>query len=88
MVSSALALVLAAPLGVAIGLYLSMMAPPRIRAIVGPLVEMLAAVPSIIYGFWGLVVLVPFVNHLEPGLHDALGFIPLFGRPPRSASAC
>jgi phosphate transport system permease protein len=78
-VSSTIALVLATPLGIAIGLYLSMMAPARVRAIVGPLVEMLAAVPSIIYGFWGLVVLVPFVDHLEPGLHNALGFIPLFG---------
>ena len=46
-----------------------------------PLVEMLAAVPSIIYGFWGLVVLVPFIDGLEPGLHSALGFIPLFGQP-------
>ena len=78
-VSSLIALVLATPLGIAIGLYLSMMAPARVRAVVGPLVEMLAAVPSIIYGFWGLVVLVPFINGLEPGLHSALGFIPLFG---------
>jgi phosphate transport system permease protein len=80
-VTSLIALVLATPLGIAIGLYLSMMAPPRVRGVVGPLVEMLAAVPSIIYGFWGLVVLVPFVDHLEPGLHSALGFIPLFGTP-------
>jgi phosphate transport system permease protein len=80
-VSSLMAVVLATPLGIAIGLYLSMMAPPRVRAVVGPLVEMLAAVPSIVYGFWGLVVLVPFVQHLEPGLHGALGFIPLFGHP-------
>jgi len=78
-VTSLLALVLATPLGIGIGLYLSMMAPTRVRAVVGPLVEMLAAVPSIIYGFWGLVVLVPFINHLEPGLHSVLGFIPLFG---------
>jgi phosphate transport system permease protein len=74
-----MAIVLATPLGIAIGLYLSMIAPARLRAVVGPLVEMLAAVPSIIYGFWGLVVLVPFVDKLEPGLHSALGFIPLFG---------
>jgi phosphate transport system permease protein len=80
-VSSGIALVLATPLGIAIGVYLSMMAPPRVRALVGPLVEMLAAVPSIIYGFWGLVVLVPFVDHLEPGLHKVLGFLPLFGPP-------
>ena len=64
------------------------MAPPRVRAVVGPLVELLAAVPSIIYGFWGLVVLVPFIDGLEPGLHSALGFIPLFGRRRRSGSAC
>ena len=80
-VTSAIAVVLATPLGIAIGLYLSMMAPGRVRAIVGPLVEMLAAVPSIIYGFWGLVVLVPFINSLEPGLHGALGFMPIFGQP-------
>jgi phosphate transport system permease protein len=80
-VSSGIALVLATPLGIAIGLYLSLMAPRRVSALVGPLVEMLAAVPSIIYGFWGLVVLVPFVERLEPGLHSALGFIPVFGRP-------
>jgi len=79
LVTSLMAIVLATPLGIAIGLYLSMMAPARVRAVVGPLVEMLAAVPSIIYGFWGLVVLVPFVDKLEPGLHSALGFIPLFG---------
>lgn len=78
-VSSLMALALAAPLGIAIGLFLAMMAPPQVRATVGPLVEMLAAVPSIIYGFWGLVVLAPFVTHLEPGLHSVLGFIPLFG---------
>jgi len=79
LVTSLIAIILATPLGIAIGLYLSLIAPPRVRAFVGPLVEMLAAVPSIIYGFWGLVVLVPFVDKLEPGLHSALGFIPLFG---------
>ena len=78
-VSSLIAVVLATPLGIAIALYLSMMAPGRVRAVVGPLVELLAAVPSIIYGFWGLVVLVPFIDSLEPGLHSALGFIPVFG---------
>ena len=81
LVSSFFALALATPLGVAIGLYLSMMAPPRVRATVGPLVEMLAAVPSMIFGFWGIVVLAPFVLSIEPGLHSVLGFIPLFGQP-------
>jgi phosphate transport system permease protein len=80
-VSSAMALVIGAPLGIAIAIYLSMIAPRRVSAIVGPLVEMLAAVPSIIYGFWGVIVLAPFIQRIEPGLHSALGFIPLFGSP-------
>ena len=58
-----------------------MIAPPRVRAVVGPIVEMLAAVPSIIFGFWGIFILVPFIVHLEPGLNSVLGFIPLFGKP-------
>jgi phosphate transport system permease protein len=81
-VSAVFALALATPLGVAIGLYLAMMAPPRVRAVVGPLVEMLAAIPSVILGFWGFIVFAPFVaKHVEPALHSLLGFIPLFGAP-------
>jgi phosphate transport system permease protein len=80
-VSSLMALLIATPLGIAIAVYLSMIAPRRVSAVIGPLVEMLAAVPSIIYGFWGLVVLAPFIQKIEPGLHSALGFIPLFGAP-------
>jgi phosphate transport system permease protein len=81
-VSSLFALLLAAPLGIAIAIYLSMIAKPMVRAIVSPLVEMLAAVPSIIMGLWGFLVLAPFVQKdIEPGLHSALGFIPVFGVP-------
>jgi phosphate transport system permease protein len=81
-VTSLMALLLAVPLGIAIGLYLSMIAPPPVRAVVGPLVEMLAAIPSVVLGFWGLIVLAPFTQkHLEPWLHDALGFSGLFGPP-------
>jgi phosphate transport system permease protein len=81
-VCSAIALTIATPLGIAIGLYLSMMAPGSVRRIVGPLVEMLAAIPSVIVGFWGVVVLAPFVaKHFEPFLHGVLGFIPIFGTP-------
>lgn len=82
LMSSLMALTLATPLGIAIGLYLSMMAPPAIRAVVGPLVEMLAAIPSVILGFWGVAVLAPFAaKYLEPWLHSVFGFIPLFGEP-------
>jgi phosphate transport system permease protein len=78
--SSLMALLIATPLGIAIGLYLSLMAPRSVRRIVGPLVEMLAAIPSVIVGFWGVVVLAPFIaGTVEPFLHSVLGFIPLFG---------
>jgi len=81
-VSSAMALLLGAPIAIAIALFLSMLAPAGVRGIVSPLVEMLAAIPSVILGFWGILVLAPFVHeHLEPFLHNALGFIPIFGTP-------
>lgn len=79
-VCGVMALTIAVPLGVAIALYLATIASNPVRAVVGPLVEMLAAIPSVILGFWGLIVLAPFVHeHLEPFLHGVLGFIPLFG---------
>ena len=79
-VSSLMALLLATPIGIAIGLYLSTQASRHVRGVIGPLVEMLAAIPSVILGFWGILVLGPFLHqHLEPVLHDVLGFLPLFG---------
>jgi phosphate transport system permease protein len=79
-VTSAIALLIAGPLGIAIGIYLSLLAPGRAGAVIGPLVELLAAVPSVIIGFWGLIFLGPFLkNTIEPALHSVLGFIPLFG---------
>jgi phosphate transport system permease protein len=80
--SSLIALVIATPLAIAIALWLSELAPGGVRGIVGSLVEMLAAIPSVVLGLWGILVLGPFLaNHLEPWLHDHLGFIPLFGEP-------
>jgi phosphate transport system permease protein len=81
-VSSFAALFLGAPIAIAIGLYLSLLAPSGVRGTVAPLVEMLAAIPSVILGFWGVLVLAPFAQGtLEPWLHDQLGFIPIFGAP-------
>ena len=81
-VTSFTALLFAVPIGISIGLYLSMVAPQRLRGVIGPLVEMLAAIPSVILGFWGIIVLAPFLQeHLEPFLHNALGFLPIFGAP-------
>jgi phosphate transport system permease protein len=81
-VSSFFALALGAPVAISIGLYLSLLAPGGVRGVVAPLVEMLAAIPSVILGFWGVLVLAPFVQGtMEPFLHDSFGFIPIFGAP-------
>jgi len=81
-VSSFAALLLGAPISISIGLYLSLLAPKGVRGVVSPLVEMLAAIPSVILGFWGVLILAPFVHeHIEPWLHSAFGFIPIFGSP-------
>jgi phosphate transport system permease protein len=82
LVCSAMALVIATPLGIAIAIYLSMLAPGRVRQTIGPLIEMLAAVPSIVLGLFGVVILAPYVQrHVEPFLHSILGFLPIFGTP-------
>lgn len=82
LVTSAFALTVGAPVAIAIGIFLALLAPAPVRNVISPLVEMLAAVPSVILGFWGLLVLGPFLHeHVEPLLHDTLGFIPLFGAP-------
>ncbi|HEX6687927.1 MAG TPA: phosphate ABC transporter permease subunit PstC [Solirubrobacterales bacterium] len=86
-VSSFVALAIAGPIAVSIGLFLSLLAPKGVRGVISPLVEMLAAIPSVILGFWGILVLAPFVqSDIEPWLHDTLGFIPLFG-PPQTTGA-
>jgi phosphate transport system permease protein len=77
------ALLIAAPLSIAIGLFLSELAPPAIRGPIGALIEMLAAVPSVVIGLWGIFVLAPFVSqHVEPWMTDGLGWIPFFGGSP------
>jgi phosphate transport system permease protein len=79
-VTSFLALTVAAPLSIGIGLYLAMLAPKAVRTVVGPVVEMLAAVPSVVLGFWGIKVLAPFIaKHIEGPLHSILGWTGLFG---------
>jgi phosphate transport system permease protein len=81
-VSSTMAMLIGAPIAIAIGLFLSLLAPAGVRGIVSPLVEMLAAIPSVILGFWGILILAPFVHeHVEPFFHQTLGFIPIFGAP-------
>lgn len=82
------ALILATPLALGIALFLSELSPTWLRGPVTALVETLAAVPSVIIGLWGILVLAPLLSqHVEPALHSALGFIPLFGPPGSSGSS-
>jgi phosphate transport system permease protein len=77
------AMLLAAPLAVAIGLFLSELAHPRIRGPIASLIEMLAAVPSVVIGLWGILVLGPVMRaDVEPFLHHYFGWIPIFGGSP------
>lgn len=80
--SSLIALVIAVPLSLGIAIYLSQFAPRWLRAPLGFLVELLAAIPSVVYGLWGIFVLAPFLGKtVEPFFVDHLGFIPLFTGP-------
>ncbi len=81
-VTSFVAVLLAGPIAVAIALFLTELAPRAIRGPIGSLVELLAAVPSVVIGLWGILVLAPFVQqHIEPLLQDVLGFLPIFSGP-------
>lgn len=81
--SSLIALLIAVPLSLCIALYLVELSYPKVGALVSFFVEMLAAIPSIVFGMWGLFVLVPFMRTVvQPALLTALGWIPLFQGPP------
>jgi phosphate transport system permease protein len=78
-VTSLLALLIAVPLGVAAAIFLAEMAPPKLSHLLTFLIELLAAVPSVIYGLLGIFILVPLIRAwLVPFLKGALGFLPLF----------
>lgn len=82
LVSSLLALLIAVPLGLGVAIFLSEMAPPRLSEACSFLVNLLAAVPSVVYGVIGIFVVVPWVRaSLGPFLTKTLGFLPLFQGP-------
>ncbi len=83
LVSSAVALVLACPVAVGAALFLNEVATSRVAKPIAFLIEMLAAIPSVVYGLWGIFVLAPWLRvHLQPWLGEKLGFLPLFQGPP------
>jgi phosphate transport system permease protein len=84
-VTSFIAILIATPLAIGIALYLTELAPRFLRDVIGALVEMLAAIPSVILGLWGILVLGPFMQHdLEPFLKSFLGWLPIFSGDPNS----
>jgi phosphate transport system permease protein len=83
LLSSIIALVIAVPISIGSAIFLSELAPAWIREPASFLIEMLAAIPSVIIGLWGLFVLVPFIRSpIEAWLGSHLGFLPLFQGPP------
>ena len=82
LVSSFLALLLAVPLSIGVAVYITEMCPQGLRAIISFLVELLAAIPSVIYGLWGIFVLAPLLrDYVEPFLAKTLGWTGLFTGP-------
>jgi phosphate transport system permease protein len=81
-VSSAVALIIAVPISIATAVYLTELAPLRVRQPLIMFIELLAAVPSVILGLWGIFVMVPWLHaRLFPVLRSLLGFLPLFQGP-------
>jgi len=78
-VTTMIALLFAVPISLGIALFQSELAPRKLRLPSIFLVELLAAVPSVVYGLWGILFLVPFMsNYVDPGLVGSLGFLPIF----------
>ncbi|MBE0598235.1 MAG: phosphate ABC transporter permease subunit PstC [Desulfuromonadales bacterium] len=83
LVSTAIAMVVAVPLSLIIALFLVELAPPRVSSLVGGAIELLAAIPSIIYGMWGLFVFAPFMaDYVQPFLERVSGGFILFSGAP------
>ncbi len=79
--AGALATILAVPLAVAVALFITHIAPPRLALTLGFFVDLLAAIPSIIYGLWGIFVLGPAAVPVMKWLEEELGFLPIFQGP-------
>ena len=81
LLGAVLALLVATPLSVGIALYVTYYAPRRIAAVMGYVIDLLAAIPSVVYGFWGLAVLAPALVPFHVWAADNLSWIPFFAGP-------
>jgi phosphate transport system permease protein len=76
---TAVAMIIAVPPSLLTAIYLAEYAPPRLRSVVNPLIDLLAGIPSVVYGVWGVLTVVPFVGKfVGPTLNRWLGALPLF----------
>lgn len=81
LITSFFALLLAVPIAIGIAIFITEIAPSFLKGIIGTAIELLAAIPSIIYGMWGLFTLAPIMSHdIEPFLQSTIGKLPLFGK--------
>lgn len=86
-VSSVLALLLATPLSIGAAIFITEICPKRWGGLIAPLVELLAAIPSVIYGLWGVLIMAPWLQStVEPFLIDHFGFLPFFQGAPYGVS--
>ncbi len=82
-VTAVISLLLAVPIGVGIAIFLSEdFLPSRVKQLIVFMIELLAAIPSVIYGLWGIFVFIPFIRPAGVWLHEHLGWIPIFSTPP------
>jgi phosphate transport system permease protein len=79
--ASIIALLIATPLAIGIALFISHFAPRRVSQILGYSIDLLAAIPSVVYGLWGMLVLAPFLNPSYLWLNENFGWIPFFEGP-------
>jgi phosphate ABC transporter permease protein PstC len=79
LITSAVALLIGVPVAVATALYVTELAPRRVRGPLTITVDLLAAVPSVVYGLWGVYVLIPKLKPIEQWISDTFGFIPFIG---------
>lgn len=82
LIASLIALLLATPVAVGVALYISHFAPPRLSKTIGYVIDLLAAIPSVVYGAWGMSFLGPALVPVYGWLHEYLGFIPIFAGTP------
>ena len=81
LVTSAIALLIAVPVSFGIALFLTELSPTWLRRPLGTAIELLAAIPSIVYGMWGLLVFAPiFAQYIQPGLQSSIGHVPVIGK--------